>query len=92
MAGKAKLHRRVKKAVQAYCDAEGYDLEVFDMAGGRKGSNHGRVIVWTGTHRVQVGVAGSSKGGIETTCRMVVSHLKNKIIRLEAGLDPRSGN
>ena len=91
MVGKVKLRRRVKRAAQAFCDAEGYDLEVFDMSG-RKGSKHGRVIVWTGKHRVQVGVAGSSKVGIETTCRMVVSHLKNKILRLEIGLDPRSGN
>ena len=75
----------MKKAVQAYCDQNGYELKTFDLTG-KKGANHGRVEVLANGHLITVGVSCSPKGGIETTCRMVVSHIRAKVMRAEAGI------
>lgn len=77
--------RLVKEDVQKFCDDHGYSLRSFNMAG-NKGRKHGRIVIQAGAHKITVGVAGTPKGGIQSTRKMVISHLRAKIMRAESGI------
>lgn len=76
MASQHKRKRRVKKAVLAFCEESGSEFVSMCSGGGKK---HGKIKIRSGPHLITVGWATSSKAGIESTCLMVVDHLKRKI-------------
>lgn len=76
MTSQSKAKRRVRRAVAAFCDNNGYVFVSMSSGGGKK---HGKIKVRAEGYLLTVGWASSSKAGIESTCLMVVDHLKRKL-------------
>lgn len=77
MGSQSKGQKKVKRSLERYCEENGFTLVLFDP----NGKGHGKIKVKAHGRIFTVGMSKTPKAGWESCKRMVLAHLRNKIMR-----------